>query len=114
MDSSRWKQREFDPLGYIIDYEFDGLDNGKLSRTFWQPHSLEVKLHNKELRKDSQFGADSLVGRWALSMDEIDRYTIGKLFPGINSLDAEERAQEWRRFLRSPLSEPYKVREDKW
>ncbi len=98
-------RRIITPEGYALDFEWDG---DVVTRAFWEPRSLATKQHNVELRKHD-VPKDTALGRPALSMDEVDRYTIAKLFPGINSADAKERSKEWRRFIASPLSAPYRV-----
>ena len=100
-----------------LDIEKTGRDDYRFTRTWWDTEGPALREHNSELRKAEGLGEDAmggLIGRWALSMNELDRYTVGKMFPGINSFDAEERSKEWVRFLKSPLSAPYKVRDDKW
>lgn len=96
------------PEGYLLDFEWDG---ETVVRRFTEPKSYHTKVHNAELRK-SEVPRETVLGRPALSMDEVDRYTIAKLFPGINSADTQERSREWRRFIASPLSEPYRVIEN--
>ena len=98
-------RREITPEGYLFDYEWE---DEKITRRFSQPRSYYTKLHNAELRKHD-VPRETAMGRPALSLDEVDRYTIAKLFPGINSFDPQERSQAWKTFIKSPLSEPYRV-----
>lgn len=90
---------------FVHAYEWDGFT---VTRAEFEPKGRATKELNKELRK-YDLKDNKHMGKWALSMDELDRKHVGKLFPGINSLDREDRNKEWRRFLKSPLSEPYRV-----
>lgn len=101
MSVDRW-EREGE---YVIGYEWDGLT---VTRGIWQPRARATLELNKELRKEELPSGPQ--GLWCLSMNEIDRKTIAKLFPGIDAPDRDERNREWRRFMASPLSEPYRVR----
>lgn len=45
----------------------------------------------------------------ALSIPPLDYQVIKRMFPDLTSKDHEIRSGAWRRFARSPLSEPYRV-----
>lgn len=92
-------------IGDIVHaYEWDGFT---VTRAEYQPKGRATKQFNQELQKmDLQ---ESQLGKWALQMDELDRKHVAKLFPGIDAHDREDRNKEWRRFLKSPLSAPYRV-----
>ena len=102
MSVERW-EREGE---FLIGYEWDGYT---VTRGIFQPRAAATLELNKELRKTTL--SDGPVGRWALSMNDIDRRALARLFPDINSPDAELRTKAWKRFMASPLSEPYKVRD---
>ena len=86
-------------------YEWDGFT---VTRAEYSPASLQAKRWNQEARKIDLKGDDQL-GKHALSMSELDRKHVARPFPGIDAPTAEDRNKEWRRFLASPLSEPYRV-----
>lgn len=90
--------------GFVHAYEWDGFN---VTRAEFEPKGKATKELNKEIRKYDL--DETSAGKWVLSMDELDRKHVAKLFPGIDALDPEDRNKEWRRFLVSPLSEPYRV-----
>lgn len=92
--------------GYVIGYEWDGTT---VTRGIMQPKIRETLELNKRLRNEHI--PASHMGRWALSMDELDRKAVSKLFPDVDAPDPETRAKAWRRFFASPMSEPYRVRD---
>jgi hypothetical protein len=92
--------------GYILDYEWDGTT---ATRRILQPKGRATKLLNMELRKEDL--GETMMGKWAFSMDELDRVHVARLFPGIDADNAEDKDKEWKRFARSPLSKPYRVQE---
>ena len=93
--------------GFHLDFEWDG---DVVTRRITQPKARETLLVNKELRKE-KLHETKLGMRPALRMEEVDRYTIAKLFPGINSADSKERSDAWTKFIKSPLSFPYRVQD---
>jgi hypothetical protein len=99
------KWRETTPEGLVLDYEQDG---ERVTRAMYEPRSLATKLHNAELRKHD-VPRDTPLGRPALSMEMVDIYTASKLFPDLMSPDADSRNKAWRKFIASPMSDPYKV-----
>ena len=92
--------------GYVIGYEWDGTT---VTRGIMQPKIAQTLELNKELRKE-HIPASPLLGRWALSMDELDRKAVSRLFPDVDAPDPAIRSKAWRQFFASPLSEPYRVR----
>lgn len=92
--------------GYKFEYEWDGLE---VTRRLSQPGSDLVLENNAQLRKDPLKDGD--LGRWALSMEEIDRMQVAVWFPDINSHDSQERHNAWRKFMNDGRSLPYRVRE---
>lgn len=52
---------------------------------------------------------DTGMGKVALSWPEFDYYVCMHRFPELNSRDAEIRLKATRKFMASPVSEPYKV-----
>ena len=55
------------------------------------------------------FGGSGGFGRVALRIPEFDYPFIKAMFPDIGSPDGTVKAKGWEAFMRSPLSEPYKV-----
>jgi hypothetical protein len=49
-------------------------------------------------------------GAVALSIPELDYYILLARFPELGCKDPETRTRAWGKFIRSPLSEPYRVR----
>lgn len=92
--------------GYVLGYEWDGTT---VTRGIMQPKIAQTLALNSELRK-THIPASSM-GRWALSMDELDRKAVSRLFPEVDAPDPEIRSKAWKRFFASPLSEPYRVRD---
>ncbi len=52
---------------------------------------------------------DSGMGHVALSIPEYDYFILQIRFPELASRDAGVRLAAWKRFIASPLSEPYRV-----
>lgn len=48
-------------------------------------------------------------GYLALSIPEFDYYVLQQRFPDLKSPDHEIRLKAWKKFIASPLSEPYRV-----
>lgn len=48
-------------------------------------------------------------GGVALAIPELDYAVIQRMFPDVTSQDPQERTNAWKRFLKSPLSEPYRL-----
>lgn len=70
----------------------------------------QVLTLNKELRNlDNPMGHHD----WAsniLNIPELDYYVLVKRYPDLQAPDAEISTRAWDKFLRSPESEPYRVR----
>jgi predicted secreted Zn-dependent protease len=47
--------------------------------------------------------------RCALSIPELDYYVLLQRFPDLASPDAATKTSAWKKFIRSPLSEPYRL-----
>ncbi len=92
--------------GYLLEYEWDDM---RVTRRLSQPGSDRTLENNAQLRKDPL--PDGELGRWALSMNELDRMLIATWFPDIDSLDGELRHKAWRKFMADSRSQPYRVRE---
>lgn len=92
--------------GFLFQYEWDG---STVTRKLSQPGSDLVLANNAQLRKDPL--KDGELGRWALSMDEIDRMQVAVWYPDINSHDSQDRHNAWRTFMNDSRSLPYRVRE---
>jgi len=65
---------------------------------------------NQELRNlDTPMGHHSW-GSNVLQIPELDYYVLVKRFPDLQAPDAEISTRAWDKFLKSPESEPYRVR----
>jgi len=70
----------------------------------------EVLRKNEYLRNnDGVRKTDGL--RWALSIPEDDYPKLLKLNPALNSRDKKERDDAWMKFIKDPVSIPYRVME---
>lgn len=54
------------------------------------------------------------LGRVALAIPELDFWVLVRRFPDLNSLDAEIQHKAWIKFLRSPLSQQYRVSRERY
>ena len=59
--------------------------------------------------KPKTLGRHEGFGAVMLSIPEFDYPFIRAMFPDIASQDAEIKTKAWKKFARSPLSEPYRI-----
>lgn len=87
--------------------------NGVLHGRLLQPERLEILRRNAELRRnpDALKSAKDLPMTTALCIPELDLIIIKKAIPALTSSDKLERELAWAEFIKSPLSEPYRVRD---
>ena len=68
---------------------------------------LQIKI-NSEVRKNALRKLETM--EWALTIPPADYQVLMLLLPELQSKDAQVRDQAWRAFIKSDLSEPYRVR----
>jgi hypothetical protein len=65
---------------------------------------------NQRVREGTQGHRNMPCAEHMLRIPEQDYYALLRLFPNLNNnRDAMAREDEWKRFMVSPLSEPYRV-----
>lgn len=84
-------------------------EDGKVWRVREDVGEQQTLAFNKAMRQEPEAVKKADWGRWALSIPPDDYEMIAELFPGIKSTDREIKHKEYQRFMKSPLSEPYRV-----
>jgi len=64
---------------------------------------------NLDMAKAENSVRDMSFGRMMLSIPEDHRRILGLLLPDLDSKDAQERTNAWKRFMKNPLSKPYRL-----
>lgn len=86
----------------------------KLVRRLYQPERDQVMEAIKDIRNSGMLRDVPTVGRWVASIphEDYERLTRDPRWAGLKSTNYAERQDAWRRFLQSPISKPYMVREN--
>ena len=84
-------------------------ENGHLVRENYQPTRNAV-LAEVEARRNTPGSVRDVdgLGRCALTIPQLDFQRLVKLFPDLVCPDGLEQTAAWRKFMRDPLSEPYR------
>ena len=76
-----------------------------------QPMERLILETNAELRKCEPMADREGLGRWALSVPFLKWVELRRKYPDLASTCAEVKSRAWLRFINSPESAPFKVRE---
>ena len=82
-------------------------ENGAIVRENYQPTRKAVLEGIKQRRNDG-VNIDAPFGRCMLTIPQLDYQRLIKAYPALNSLDTVEQTKAWKRYLRSPESEPHR------
>lgn len=82
-------------------------EHGCLVRENYQPNRTAV-LENTKRRRIEKINVDAPFGRNMLTIPQLDYQRLIKFYPALNSHDTVEQTKAWKKFLRSPESEPYR------
>ncbi len=82
-------------------------EHGHLVRENYQPSRVAELERIKQRRIDGGI-KDAPFGRCELTIPQLDYQRLIKAYPALNSHDTVEQTTAWKRFLRSPESEPYR------
>ena len=84
-------------------------ENGCLVRENYQP-TRDAELRKVEARRNNPGSVKDVdgLGRCALTIPQHDFQRLIKLFPDLVCPDGLEQTLAWRKFMKSPLSEPYR------
>ena len=84
-------------------------EHGHIVRENYQPTRSAV-LSEVEARRNSPGSVRDVpgLGRCALTIPQLDFQRLIKLFPDLVCPDGQEQTNAWRKFMRDPLSEPYR------
>lgn len=74
------------------------------------PLRAAVLEFNKRLRNGDGSAGKHDFGHVVLQIPELDFYILRERFPDLAAPDGETRLRAWKKFLRDPLSEIYRVR----
>ena len=83
-------------------------EQGHLVRENYQPSRQAVLEATKYRRDHPGIMKDAPFGRAMLTIPQLDYQRLMKAYPALNSLDAVEQTNAWKKFLRSAESEPYR------
>jgi hypothetical protein len=91
----------------VDQYKAFGLPTGpSAGNDFRRRHLLKIKAIREGVLPKPRTLEEGYV---ALSIPELDYYVIMQRFPDLQSPDAEIKRKAWLKFIRSPMSEPYRV-----
>jgi len=76
-----------------------------------QPDESLILQTNAELQKCDPVADRDGLGRWALSIPFLKWMELRRQYPDLASKDPQIRSRAYLRFMRSPESIPYRVRE---
>ncbi len=82
-------------------------EHGHLVRENYQP-SRNAVLEATKQRRNEGVMQDAPFGRCELTIPQLDYQRLIRAYPALNSHDTVEQTKAWKRFLRSPESEPYR------
>ncbi len=87
--------------------------DGILRRRLFQPGRQAAMEEIAAIRSAGVVGDRELFGRWCLSVpyEDMERLKRSVKWRELGSMDTETRHRAWRRFMQSPDSAPYRVRE---
>ena len=74
-----------------------------------RPERQAILDHVKRVREGIDPHRHAPFARHTMRIPEQDFYALVKLFPGLISLDVDEKQAAWAQFEKSPFSEPYRV-----
>ena len=108
---SRMSKHRFESDGSVISESFiddDGILHGRKHAN--QKERNDILRRNKKLRNEP----DKIrhLGSMGLEMQipKADFYYLTKKYPALKSVDQFERSLAWKKFMKSPESDPYRVR----
>lgn len=87
------------------------VEGGTLVRSRSQPDRVQLLEHNQELRNNPGALRDMSFAGLEMNLPELDYYLLIEQYPDLNSPDAEIKTKAWRKFMASPLADPYRVRD---
>lgn len=82
-------------------------ENGAIVRENYQP-SRTAELERIKQRRNAGVMIDAPFGRCMLTIPQLDYQRLMRAYPALNSFDTVEQTKAWKRFLRSPESEPFR------
>jgi len=82
-------------------------EHGALVRENYQP-SRKAVLEGIKRRRIEGVNVDAPFGRCMLTIPQLDYQRLIKAYPALNSHDTVEQTKAWKRYLRSPESEPHR------
>ncbi len=87
--------------------------DGILYRRLFQPGRRAVMEETAKIRSEGIVQDRELFGRWCLTIpyEDHERLKRSVKWRELGSIDNATRHRAWRRFLQSPDSAPYRVRE---
>jgi len=91
----------------LSQFKMFGFPEGTKSGNSYRKKTLAL---NKELRNLKEPLGHTSWGSTIMQIPELDFYVICKKYPDIMAPDKEISAKAYDKFLRSPESEPYRVR----
>ena len=88
--------------------------DGDIRRETTQPLRNAILNDNAEIRKNPEALRKLDAMEWTLSIPEDDFGMLVKCNPALNHDDAATRTAAWKAFINSPVSIPYRVRDQSW
>lgn len=85
--------------------------DGRVTHAWEQPGRVGILEAVAATRREHPVADRPGFGRWALSVPLEDHAQLVRKYPELGSPDARIRSAAWLRFIKSPESAPYRMRD---